>query len=56
VGSIQFGAPELVVGPAFTMVARDDDTVTLLRHRFDELWDRSHDVLPAIHGMLQRAS
>jgi hypothetical protein len=55
VGSIQFGNPDLVIGPAFTIVTRDVGATARLLARFDELWDRSHDVLPAIRGVLERA-
>lgn len=56
VGSIQFGNPELIVGPAFTVVTPASGMVALLEARFDELWERSHDVLPAIRQVLERAS
>lgn len=55
VGSIQFGNPELIIGPAFTVVTTDADAAARLLRRFDELWDRSHDVLPAIRAVLERA-
>lgn len=55
VGSIQFGNPELVIGPALTVVTTDADASARILRRFDELWGRSHDVLPAIRGVLERA-
>jgi hypothetical protein len=54
-GSIQFSNPELAVGPMFTMLLEDPDATLLLQRRFDEVWDRSHDVLPAIQTVLGRA-
>jgi hypothetical protein len=54
-GSIQFGSPELAVGPTFTMLLEDPDATLLLQRRFDEVWDRSHDVLPAIQAVIERA-
>jgi hypothetical protein len=54
-GSIQFGNPELVTGPALTVVTTDASAAAMLLERFDELWDRSHDVLPAIQAVLERA-
>lgn len=54
-GAIQFGNPELLTGPTFTAVVTDTDAATLLRLRFDELWHGSHDVLPAIRQVLERA-
>jgi hypothetical protein len=53
-GAIQFGNPELVVGPALTIVSIDPAITTCLLSRFDQLWDRSHDVLPAIREVLER--
>jgi hypothetical protein len=55
VGSIQFGNPELNMGPSFTVVLTDPDSALRLGARFDELWDRAHDVLPAIRQVLERA-
>jgi hypothetical protein len=55
-GSIQFGNPELVLGPAFTVITTDPDAAAILLGRFDELWDRAHDVLPAIRAVLERAN
>jgi hypothetical protein len=54
-GSIQFGNPELVIGPAFTAVISDPDATRVLLRRFDELWTSAHDVLPAIQEVLERA-
>lgn len=55
VGAIYFGSPDLVVGPALTVPVTGDDATALLRSRFDELWARSHDVLPAIREVLEHA-
>ena len=54
VGAHYFGNPQLTVGPSFTTVSTDGGAVGLLHHRFDELWERSHDVLPAIIGVRER--
>lgn len=54
-GAIQFGNPELLTGPTFTAITADPEATTLLRLRFDQLWSRSHDVLPAIRQVLERA-
>ena len=54
IGAHYFGSPHLTVGPSFTTVTTDAETRTLLDRRFDELWGRSHDVLPAIVGVLER--
>jgi hypothetical protein len=54
-GAHYFGSPQLTVGPSFTVVARDPAIRYALTRRFDQLWDRSHDVLPAISQVLDRA-
>jgi hypothetical protein len=54
-GSIQFGSPELIIGPAFTAVSADAAITGRLLERFNEMWDASHDVLPAIREVLERA-
>lgn len=54
-GAHYFGAPEPLVGPSFTAVLGDPAAVALLATRFEELWDRGHDVLPAIRPVLERA-
>jgi hypothetical protein len=54
-GSIQFGNPELVIGPAFTAVITEPEATRALLARFDELWASAHDVLPAIREVLERA-
>ena len=53
-GAHYFGSPQLTVGPSFTVVTEHRDATALLRRRFDGLWDRSHDVLPAIVKVLER--
>lgn len=55
VGAIYFGRPRLAVGPSLTMVTSDPDAARRAGARFDELWDRAHDVLPAIVDVLDRA-
>lgn len=55
VGAIYFGNPRLLTGPAVTLVAEDEEWAGLLSARFDRLWDRGHDVLPAIQAVLARA-
>jgi hypothetical protein len=54
VGSIQFGNPELILGPAFTVIVTDPTSISRLAGRFDEIWQLSHDVLPAIREVLER--
>lgn len=54
VGAHYFGSPQLTVGPSFTVVTADPATAQMLGRRFTELWQRSHDVLPAILGVLER--
>lgn len=53
-GAHYFGSPHLTVGPSFTCVTEEGRMVQLLAARFDGLWERSHDVLPAIIGVLER--
>lgn len=53
-GAHYFGSPQLTVGPSFTVVLADPVTRSALAARFDQLWDRSHDVLPAISQVLER--
>lgn len=54
-GAIYFGQPRLVMGPSLTVLTRDRAAVRELSLRFEELWERSHDVLPAILEVLERA-
>jgi hypothetical protein len=54
-GTIRFGNPDLHVGPGLTVVTREPGPLALLGQRFDELWAVSHDVLPAITHVLERA-
>jgi hypothetical protein len=54
VGAHYFGSPHLTVGPSFTAVSTEREVRGVLERRFNELWDRSHDVLPAIVGVLER--
>ena len=53
-GAHYFGSPQLTVGPSFTVVTDDPASVAMLQRRFNRLWERSHDVLPAIVGVLER--
>ena len=53
-GAHYFGPPQLTVGPSFTAVTADPDGVAVLQRRFNRLWERSHDVLPAIVAVLER--
>ncbi len=55
VGAIYFGNPRLLTGPAFTLVAEEVEWAELLSSRFERLWERGHDVLPAIRRVLDRA-
>lgn len=54
-GAHYFGNPHLNVGPSFTAVITDQETRGALAARFDRLWRRSHDVLPAIAQVLEGA-
>jgi hypothetical protein len=54
VGAHYFGNPQLTVGPSFTAVSTDPAARAMLGRRFDALWERSHDVLPGILGVLER--
>lgn len=53
-GAHYFGSPHLTVGPSFTVVTDSPGTRRLLGRRFEELWSRSHDVLPAILRVLEQ--
>lgn len=53
-GAHYFGSPQLTVGPSFTVITERDEVRALLRARFEGLWERSHDVLPAIVDVLER--
>lgn len=54
VGAHYFGSPQLSVGPSVTVVTIDESAARLLRDRFDELWRRAHDVVPAILDVVRR--
>lgn len=54
-GAHHFGAPYPLVGPSFTAESRDPDVVALTSDRFEDLWEHGHDVLPAIHSVVQQA-
>lgn len=54
-GAHYFGSPYPVDGPSFTAIINDPADVALLATRFETLWDRGHDVLPAIGDVLVRA-
>lgn len=53
IGAHYFGSPQLTVGPSVTVLLRDRGAARLLTGRFRELWDRSHDVAPAIMEVLR---
>lgn len=55
VGAHYFGSPQLTVGPSVTSILRDPATARLLEGRFQQLWERAHDVAPAIQDVLARA-
>ena len=55
-GSLYFGQPHLVTGPAFTLVTSEGGAARLLTRRFDELWAAAHDVLPAVQRVLRRVN
>lgn len=55
VGAIYFGRPDLVIGPALTVPIVEPAETSLLVARFDDLWQRAHDVLPAVRDVLERA-
>ncbi len=53
IGAHYFGSPQLIMGPSFTIASRDADVRARLQTRFNGLWERSHDVLPAIARVLE---
>lgn len=56
IGAHYFGHPQLTVGPSVTVVLEGSEGATLLQSRFDEVWQRAHDVAPAILEVLRRAA
>lgn len=56
VGAHYFESPQLTVGPSITAILPDSDTAQLLEARFEDLWERAHDVAPAIQEVLARAA
>jgi hypothetical protein len=54
VGAHYFVSPQLATEPSFTVVLRDPDACATLGTRFEEVWERAHDVSPAIRGVLER--
>jgi hypothetical protein len=57
VGAHYFRDPVTANGPSFTALLRDDDAVACALSRFEELWERSHDVLePVIAAIRHRQS
>lgn len=56
IGAHYFGSPQLAVGPSVTVVTTDDDAARLLGERFDELWERAHDVAAAILEVVERSA
>jgi hypothetical protein len=55
VGAHYFSSPYPTVGPSLTCVVTDPAATAVAARRFDTLWGRSHDVLPAIRDVLERA-
>lgn len=55
-GAHYFGSPQLAFGPSFTAVVQHPASARLLGSRFQALWERAHDVAPAIHDVLVRAT
>lgn len=56
IGAHYFGTPQMAVGPSVTVITNDHGAVDLLSRRFGEVWDRAHDVAPAIRDVLERAT
>lgn len=54
-GAIYFGQPRLINGPSLTLLTDHEASARKAAERFGELWERSHDVLPAIVDVLERA-
>ncbi len=54
-GAHYFGSPQLAVGPSVTVVISEAAAARLLQRRFNELWERAHDVAPAIVAVLRGA-
>lgn len=54
IGAHYFGSPQLTVGPSVTVIDPSPETGRLLKGRFHELWERAHDVRPAILRVLDR--
>ncbi|MEJ2502592.1 MAG: hypothetical protein P8177_04615 [Gemmatimonadota bacterium] len=55
VGAHYFGSPQLATEPSLTVAVRDPEACAHLGRRFDQVWDRAHDVAPAIADVLERA-
>lgn len=54
VGAHYFARPHPVGGPALTTLLTDPRSATAALRRFEELWDRSYDVLPVVRETLDR--
>lgn len=54
-GAHYFGTAPLSTGPSFTAVMSDPGSCARLAVRFEEVWERAHDVAPAIADVLERA-
>lgn len=54
-GAHYFATAPLSTGPSFTAVVTDPGSCIRLSVRFEEVWDRAHDVAPAIADVLERA-
>ena len=55
VGAHYFANPYHAVGPSLTCILRDPSASRIVADRFEALWARSHDVMPAIQHVLERA-
>lgn len=55
-GAHYFGTRDYPIGgPSFTAITTDPPAISLLSARFVELWERGHDVLPAVRDVLEEA-
>ncbi|CAN5628103.1 hypothetical protein BH23GEM9_BH23GEM9_05240 [soil metagenome] len=54
VGAHYFHRPVVDDGPSLTCVMTDAPSVNLAHRRFDDLWDRAHDVHAAVVGAIER--
>jgi hypothetical protein len=52
IGSHWFREPNPPDGPALTALIRNPSAIRHAEHRFNDLWDAAHDVLPAVNDAL----